>query len=76
MSLKEHFNTTKGVGVFSTAASDRQVDAAIYARPHFMGDGTVAFIMLDRLSHNNPQSNPHAIYLYRKMVPTTKQKGF
>ena len=66
MSLKEYFDTTKGVGVLSTADSDGQVDAAIYGRPHFMEDGTMAFIMRDRLSHHNLQSNPHATYLFKE----------
>ena len=66
MSLKEYFNTTKGVGVLSTADGDGQVDAAIYGRPHFMEDGTMAFIMRDRLSHYNLQSNPHATYLFKE----------
>ena len=68
MSLKEYFDTTKGVGVLSTADSDGQVDAAIYGRPHFMEDGTLAFIMRDRLSHHNLQSNPHATYLFKEEV--------
>jgi hypothetical protein len=29
-----------------------------------MEDGTVAFIMRDRLSHANLQTNPHASYLF------------
>jgi hypothetical protein len=60
MSLKEYFETTNGVGVLSTADSDGKVDAAIYARPHFVDDGTMAFIMRDRLTHHNLQSNSHA----------------
>jgi hypothetical protein len=40
------------------------VDAAIYATPHFIDDETIAFIMRDRLTHNNLQSNPHAAYLF------------
>jgi len=66
MSLSEYFETTKGMGVLSTADSDGKVDAAIYARPHFMDDGTMAFIMRDRLTHHNLQSNPHATYLYKE----------
>ena len=64
MDLKEYFASTKGVGVLSTADSDGRVDAAIYARPHFMEDGTLGLIMRDRLSHHNLQSNPHATYLF------------
>ena len=66
MTLDEYFNHNKGLGVLSTADSDGKVDAAIYARPHFMEDGTLAFIMRDRLSHHNLQSNPHAIYLFKE----------
>jgi len=66
MTLKEYFDTTKGLGTLSTADSDGKVDAAIYARPHFMEDGTLAFIMRDRLSHHNLQSNPHAVYLFKE----------
>ena len=31
-----------------------------------MDDGTLAFIMRNRLSHNNLQSNPHATYLFKE----------
>ena len=66
MSLKEYFDTTKGVGVLSTADGDGRVDAAIYGRPNIMEDGTMAFIMRDRLSHHNLKSNPHATYLFKE----------
>ena len=66
MNLKGYFDTTKGVGVLSTADGDGRVDAAIYGRPHFMEDGTMAFIMRDRLSHHNLKSNPHATYLFKE----------
>ncbi|MBT8365484.1 MAG: pyridoxamine 5'-phosphate oxidase family protein, partial [Deltaproteobacteria bacterium] len=66
MSLEEYFNNTKGMGILSTADSDGKVDSAVYARPHFMEDGTLALIMRDRLSHHNLQSNPHATYLYKE----------
>ena len=66
MKLDEYFDQKKGIGVLSTADSEGKVDAAIYARPHFMEDGTLAFIMRDRLSHHNLQSNPHATYLFKE----------
>ena len=66
MNLKKYFDTTNGLGVLSTADSDGKVDAAIYARPHVMEDGTVAFIMRDRLSHHNLQSNPYATFLFKE----------
>jgi hypothetical protein len=74
MSLREYFNTTKGVGVLSTADRDGNVDAAIYARPHFFDDGTMAFIMRDRLTHHNLQSNPHATYLFKEDGPGYRGK--
>ncbi len=62
--LKDYFESTKGAGVLATADSEGKVDAAIYARPHFMEDGTVAVIMNDRLTHANIRQNPHAAYLF------------
>jgi len=38
-----------------------------------MDEETVAFIMADRLTHNNLQSNPHAAYLF--MEPGEKLSG-
>jgi hypothetical protein len=73
MKLKKYLNTTKGIGILSTADSEGKVDSALYARPHFMDDGTVAFIMRDRLSHRNLQSNPHAAYLFKEKG--TEYKG-
>ena len=66
MNLKQYFENTKGLGILSTADSSGKVDAAVYARPHFMDDGTLALIMRDRLSHYNLQSNPHATYLFKE----------
>jgi len=64
MTLREYFEKTKGTGILATADADGQVDAAVYARPHFLDEQTVAFIMANRLSHRNLQSNPHAAYLF------------
>ena len=66
MNLKTYFEETRGMGVLSTADGDGQVNAAVYARPHVMDDGTLAFIMRDRLSHHNLQSNSRAAYLFRE----------
>ncbi|MGD8492697.1 MAG: pyridoxamine 5'-phosphate oxidase family protein [Desulfobacterales bacterium] len=74
MELKDYFENTKGVGVLATADSDGKVDAAIYARPHLMDDGTLAVIMRDRLSHHNLQSNPHATFLFMEEGPGYKGK--
>jgi len=74
MELKEYFENTKGVGVLATADKDGKVDAAIYSRPHFMKDGTLAIIMRDKLTHHNLQSNPHATYLFVEDGPGYKGK--
>lgn len=74
MELKDYFESTKGVGVLATADGEGKVDAAIYARPHFMEDGTLAVIMRDRLTHHNLQTNPHATFLFMEDGPGYKGK--
>ena len=64
MDLRDYFENTQGTGILATADSGGKVDLAIYARPHFVGDDTAAFIMRDRLSHKNLQSNPQAAYMF------------
>ena len=68
-SLKEYFENTKGSGVLATADSSGKVDADIYSRPHFVEEGSLAFIMRDRLTHHNLQSNPHATFLFMEDGP-------
>lgn len=72
MGLKDYFENSQGVGVLSTADAEGRVNAAIYSRPHIMDDGTVAFIMPDRLTHHNLTSNPYAAYLFRENGPGYK----
>lgn len=74
MELADYFENIKGIGVLSTADGSGKVDAALYARPHELEDGTFAFIMRDRLSHHNLQSNPHAVYLFIEKGPGYKGK--
>jgi hypothetical protein len=74
MTLQEYFEHTKGLGVLATADHEGRVNAAIYARPHVMDKETVAFIMPERLTHHNLQSNPHAAYLFRENAPGYKGK--
>ena len=62
------------VGVLATADADGKVDAAIYARPHFIEDETIVFIMRDRLTHHNLQSNPKAHYLFKENTSGYKGK--
>lgn len=62
--LEQYFESTSGTGVLATADGNGRVDAAVYSRPHFIEDGTLAFIMKDRLTHHNLQSNPYATFLF------------
>ena len=64
MSLAEYFEKTTGIGVLATADGKGKVDAAVYARPHVQDETNVAFIMSDKLSHKNLQTNPSAVYLF------------
>lgn len=64
MNLSEYFENRTGRGVLATADSDGNVDVAVYSRPHFINENTIAYIMTDRLTHKNLQSNPHAAYLF------------
>ena len=64
MKLSEYFENATGRGVLATAGSDGKVDVAVYSRPHFINEDTVAYIMTDRLTHNNLRSNPHAAYVF------------
>jgi hypothetical protein len=64
MKLSEYFEKAKGRGVIATTDSDGKVGIAVYARPHFVYEKTVVFIMADRLMHKNLQYNPHAAYLF------------
>jgi len=64
MNLQEYFEKHTGSGILATADADGNVDLAVYARPHVQDNANIAFIMRDRLSHRNLQSNPHAAYLF------------
>ena len=64
MSLKEYFDGIKGYGVLATSDSEGKVNLAVFAQPHVMDEETAAFIMPDKLTHENLQANPHAAYLF------------
>ncbi|GAB4342911.1 MAG: hypothetical protein Kow0089_18340 [Desulfobulbaceae bacterium] len=64
MKLSDYFQTTAGTGILATANSEGEVDAAVFAPPHVLTENRLAFVMRDRLTHKNLQSNPHAIYLF------------
>ena len=66
MKLSEYFEKATGMGILATADASGAVDAAVYAKPHFIDEETVAFIMADKLTHHNVQQNPRAAYLFRE----------
>jgi len=72
MELKEYFEKASGRGVLATADSNGRVDLAVFSRPHVMEDGTLAFIMPERLTHHNLESNPHAAYMFMEDGPGWK----
>ncbi|HUT72788.1 MAG TPA: pyridoxamine 5'-phosphate oxidase family protein [Desulfatiglandales bacterium] len=72
MDLREYFEGARGLGVLATADDQGRVDVAVYASPHVMDDTTIAFIMPDRLTHRNLQSNAHAAYLFKEDGPGYK----
>jgi len=72
MTLSEYFEENdRGLGVLSTASSDGAVNSAVYGRPHVIEGGVIAFIMANRRSLHNLQSNPRASYLFRE-----ERKGY
>ena len=64
MSLSSYFAKAKGIGILATADSDGVVDLALYAKPCVTDENTVAFVMRERLTHQNLRSNPHAAYMF------------
>ena len=67
--LSRYFEETKGFGVLSSAGKDGEVNAAVYGRPHFMDDGSLAFLMQDRLNLKNVRETGKAHYLFREDGP-------
>ncbi len=74
MDLKTYFEENQGHGVLSTANDKGEVGIAMFAKPHVMDDGTVAFIMQHKLTHANLQTNPHAAYLFIEAEPEDGKK--
>jgi hypothetical protein len=64
MNLHDYFETTNGYGTLATSSKDGQVNIAIYAKPHMIDENSLGFIMRNRRSYGNLQTNPTAAYLY------------
>ena len=64
MKLSEYFEKKQGSGIIAAGDSEGKVAIAVYAKPHFINEKTIAFIMADRLIHKNLESNSHCAYLF------------
>jgi len=64
MKLKDYLEKKSGISILSTADRDGKVTTAIYSKPRFWEDNTVAFIMRERLTYNSLQTNPHAAFMF------------
>lgn len=60
MTLKDYFESISGICIFSSADRSGKVTTAVYSAPRVMDDGTVAFLMRERLTYRNILENPHA----------------
>lgn len=69
MNLSDYFENASGHGVLTTADSSGKVNAAVYARPHFFDENTIAFIMRERLTYENLNTNPYATYVFIESGP-------
>ena len=64
MTLKQYLESSEGKSILSTANAEGMVTSAIYSRPHVFDDGTIAFVMRKRLTHENLRTNPYASYMF------------
>jgi hypothetical protein len=64
MDLADYFEQHDGVGVLGTSDTENGVDLAIYAKPYVVDETTLAFVMKQRLSHQNLKSTLKAAYLF------------
>lgn len=64
MNLAEYFENIKGTGILATGDSEGNIDAAIYTKPFFVDERTIAFGMMHRISYANLQTNPNACYMF------------
>ena len=64
MNLADYFANQTGIGVLATCDPGHKVDVAIYAKPHFIDENTVAFVMKQRRSHQNLRANLQAAYMF------------
>lgn len=66
LSLRDYFETAIGSGYLATASRDGTVNMALYDRPVVVADDWLAFAMKERLTHENLQENPYAVYAFHE----------
>jgi hypothetical protein len=64
MNLNDYFANIEGTGILATSDKKGNVNLALYTVPYVIDENTVGFVMRDRLSHKNLQSNPKAAYMF------------
>ena len=64
MNLSDYFENTEGLGILATADSGGKVDLALYTIPHVIDENTITFVMRERLTRQNLQTNPHSAYMF------------
>ncbi len=64
MNLKSYFEQHEGVGILATCDPNTFVDVAVYAKPLVVDRTTVAFVMRQRLSHQNVKEHFRAAYMF------------
>ena len=74
MNLSDYFENAEGLGILATADSEGKVNLAFYTVPHVFNENTIGFVMRERLSHQNLQSNPNAAYMFVEQGQTYSGK--
>jgi len=69
MNLTDYFARAQGTGILGTADASGRVDLALYVKPHVVDQTTVAFVMRQRLTHQNLKSTMHAAYMFIEEGP-------
>lgn len=62
--MKDYLGSSKGTCILSSADRSGKVTTAVYSPPRMMDDGTVCFLMRERLTYRNILENPHAACMY------------
>jgi len=72
MNLSDYFEKNDGTGILATCDPDHNVDQAVYSKPFIVDEATIAFVMKERLSHQNLKNHLMASYLFLEKGPGYK----